>query len=145
MEGDFADETRACEVKLLIWWQPDLSVDRPREIVGAAREIGDFTFTFERFGPPREEESVTLKTGCRSGFPWANRHWVPGDLLWVRFLDAQGRRVPWSRSAGSGTSRDWSFTPERFDRIAAAEVHAYSDFFNLEIPFELRDIPLPRW
>lgn len=62
---DFAEETRACEVKLLIWWQPDLSVV---DLQGfTLDEATDDLGNDLRLPQPRaEEESIREKCSRRA-------------------------------------------------------------------------------
>jgi hypothetical protein len=78
------------------------------------------------------------------GFRWDHL----GDMARARFLgpgdaDLQGRLESGSYS-GREASNVYRLQPDAFERLQAIELSAYSDISLLDVPFEFRDVPVPK-
>lgn len=148
-------ESRSLSVvrgRLFMWFaleRPSVSVRRPQDNLGKVIRVGDFIYAVKSVEPQKDEVKITVIGKVPEASPLRGVSYLAESSLSIRWLDAQGNRLN-VRKRGSGRSKSgvsmtYRVDAKEWEQLDTLELTTYSNFVKVEIPYEFRDVALPRW
>lgn len=124
-------------------------IERPESHVGSSYEIGEFNLELMDCTASGETAKVVVKGTCKSTFAWKNERGMPHDLVEIRCYDEGGKELRFSSRAMSpdqtSCTYDIQFKLKAGQTISAIEFRSWWDFWQVDVPFEFKAVPLPQW